>query len=897
MESLSTGLLSLFCIITVSAQEFDAEIYPPELKAAHQLMSPEELHHFFGVSDPDKVDHESYMIVEMKSVLTEERARAKRSGERPADRAFRVSAFGNTYNLRMKRNNKLLANNASITVKEGNHTYTEHIVRPLWNIEDFEEEEEEWVPPVAWLEMEMEAAESDGDCAYNYDQQDEENEYIDGSAFCDCDHFIDRSYAESFNVSAVISDCDNEWEDSFYNNNSASIYGKHHIKHHSGWRDISGMIFSSDGAYEIYSVPPKVARMIQEFRNNVNASQNYSLPAPEEQSHHVIFKKATFPVSQSEEHTARPRMSPENPAFNTNSNWTTGKKVKRGEDGKLFVEVGLFMDEPAYTNYHNYFSKAGYKKPDKKIVQLLLAYMNSIQAIYHFDSLGTKVDFSLVHIEIMKTQPTDFYEEEGERGPLLTSFCKYQAGENKKTPEGDAHHWDIGLLVSGEDFWAWSKKQKNYLTMGLATVTGICTPSYGCVIGEMGVRDRNDKPYPSTGFTSVFVMAHEIGHNLGMSHDSSGNACSSQGFVMSPSRGTKGEVVWSQCSKDHMTKLVAEDIDCLTNKPSSMETVNELNVTHNLYQHYPGGVWDKNQQCQALMFDKDAFCNHHGEDPSICYSMKCRSPNRRGYYRSGPALEGTDCGSDKICHMGQCIVNKIGPGEYLACIWPEWTAGSCQSGCIKGSKGYITKTRQRVTHKAKLTKGPKKLCKGKTTEIELCDKQCTETWLAHDYAKDQCTKYLKIDPSLESEIQKLGFQAPHDTERPDVACTVHCKRKGGGRGEWHSLVFELGNRDDVDVYFPDGTFCHRDGSTDYYCREHKCQSSETRGGRADPLPQLDVNIGASPTGNNKPPKEVDNYFSLDDKGKVLSENYRPDNKNEVNEGMWILDQELVPGGE
>ena len=41
-------------------------------------------------------------------------------------------------------------------------------------------------------------------------------------------------------------------------------------------------------------------------------------------------------------------------------------------------------------------------------------------------------------------------------------------------------------------------------------------PSYGCVIGEMGVRDHNDKPYPSTGFTSVYVMAHEIGHNLGM---------------------------------------------------------------------------------------------------------------------------------------------------------------------------------------------------------------------------------------------------------------------------------------------------------------------------------------------------------------------------------------------
>ena len=53
---------------------------------------------------------------------------------------------------------------------------------------------------------------------------------------------------------------------------------------------------------------------------------------------------------------------------------------------------------------------------------------------------------------------------------------------------------------------------------------------------------------------------------LGMSHDgkrtgkTGRNSCPTQGFIMSPSRGTKGETLWSRCS----AKIIRElDMPCL----------------------------------------------------------------------------------------------------------------------------------------------------------------------------------------------------------------------------------------------------------------------------------------------------------------------------------------------
>ena len=74
---------------------------------------------------------------------------------------------------------------------------------------------------------------------------------------------------------------------------------------------------------------------------------------------------------------------------------------------------------------------------------------------------------------------------------------------------------DAAALLSGQNF--------SGSTVGLAAVGGMCRASSGSLITQVTF---NSTPYHGS------ALAHETGHLLGMSHDSSGNVCDSSGFVM-----------------------------------------------------------------------------------------------------------------------------------------------------------------------------------------------------------------------------------------------------------------------------------------------------------------------------------------------------------------------------
>lgn len=473
----------------------------------------------------------------------------------------------------------------------------------------------------------------------------------------------------------------------------------------------------------------------------------------------------------------------------------------------VFVETAVFVDRDLFDHMKANFPL----DTERELIRFVLAMINAVQLLYHDPSLGRPVNFLLKRLEILKDDNPDLVRPP-DIDRFLSNFCNWQRTKN---PVGDREplHWDHALILTGLDLYVRGKHGKiSTQVVGLAPVAGMCTTTSSCTVNE------------GRHFESVYVVAHEIGHNLGMRHDGpiADNDCDPTSYIMSPTLGS-GKITWSPCSKRYLQKFLdTTQSRCLLDHGSSAGQLD-----HSAEGALPGERFDANQQCM-LKYGRGS--KHSSQQPlnDVCRDLHCE--RERYTWTSHPALEGTSCGPNMWCRGGKCISKKTKTSSSYTGLqnqlllkydkvnggWSDWRQMSeCASGCLFGEEGRLRSGSTGITILERKCSGARnqeggKSCEGRNKKYQACyAEQCLNVpkLTINDYANQICLRAKEVDRDLTGEgLQKIESNA-------EDACTVWCQKRNGGlksRG-WN---------------FPDGTVCqtHRISSKENsYCISGRCE--------------------------------------------------------------------------
>ncbi|XP_076458373.1 A disintegrin and metalloproteinase with thrombospondin motifs 2-like isoform X1 [Babylonia areolata] len=361
-----------------------------------------------------------------------------------------------------------------------------------------------------------------------------------------------------------------------------------------------------------------------------------------------------------------------------------GGRSKRssGEGRRRYLEVQLVVD-------HTVVAMHGHRR----VQHYVLTLMNIANSVYQHPSLG--VDIRVVVTELVLLQQREQKEVLVKKDAFGTvrKFCEWSHGRH---PPTRAIRHDIAVLLTRE----------NLGPAGYAPITGMCNPSRACAA------------VTEEGFTSGFIIAHEMAHVFGLVHDGEGSPCRGPAYstaIMAPLVEAKiNRFRWSQCSRARMQEVIPH-LFCLDDNPdidSGLDDHYDLDSGH-LLPDDVGRQWSLSFQCRMEFGYRSRLCSAFSED--ACNVLWCSDSSSPYLCRTkrGPPMPGSNCGYSMECRNRRCeYVGKERAVHGGWSPWGEW--GDCSVHC-----GIGIKRRRRFCSNPRPTYGGRP-CSGAAEDWDTC---------------------------------------------------------------------------------------------------------------------------------------------------------------------------------
>ncbi|KFO38109.1 Disintegrin and metalloproteinase domain-containing protein 28 [Fukomys damarensis] len=322
--------------------------------------------------------------------------------------------------------------------------------------------------------------------------------------------------------------------------------------------------------------------------------------------------------------------------------WTHGSRdVLLSASRRLKLDVRKNQNQRNYIEYYLVLDNAEYKRYNEDLDEIrkrVFEMANYVNMLYK----KFNAHVALVGIEIWTDD--DKIKITPNISSTLENFSKWR-GSNLLRRK----HHDIAQLITKTDF--------SGATVGLAFLSSMCTPYHSVGV----IQDHSSNHLRVAG-----TMAHEMGHNLGMIHDSYNCKCPSTVCVMNKTLSFDIPTDFSSCSRANYDRFLEDKLSsCLFNIPLSTDIISTPSCGNQLVEVGEDCDCGTPELKKAGTVCRSA--KHECDLPEMCDGKSSHCPEDRFKVNGFPCQNGKG-----YCLLGRCptlaeqCMDVWGPGTKVA---------------------------------------------------------------------------------------------------------------------------------------------------------------------------------------------------------------------------------------